>query len=127
MRAEDVGAVTVAAAFPEAGGVAGVLQVGPDRAHDGVVEGDQRLGDAETGAVVLEGVRLAGDEPAILQDGERVGEIAGLAAEIGGNAATAGVSRRDRAEHRVVEARVVQLGLLAQQHPSFPEQRAAGG
>ena len=45
VRAEDVGGEAGLAPFPQPRGVTGVRQVGPDRAHHPVVEGDQRLGD----------------------------------------------------------------------------------
>src|ERR1700754_4161236 len=45
VRAEDAGCEAWLAPLPQARGVPGVRQVGPDWAHHRVVEGDQRLGD----------------------------------------------------------------------------------
>ena len=75
MRSEHVAGEAALAALPQAAGVPGVLQIGPDRPHDGVVEGDQRFGDPERAAVLSEGVRLPGDQSAVLQDVQRVGEV----------------------------------------------------
>ncbi|WP_308190650.1 hypothetical protein [Streptomyces sp. HPF1205] len=125
--AEDVAGEAALGALPQGPGIASALQIGPDGAHDRVVEGDQRFVDAEAGAVVLEGVRLAGDQAALLQDGEGVSEVTGFAAQVRGDASSVGVARRDGGEHRVVEGGVVEFGLVGEKVAGFAEQRAGGG
>jgi hypothetical protein len=104
-----------------------VLQVGPDGVRHRVIEGHERFGDTETGAVVLERVRFAGDQSAVLQHGEGVGEVAGLAAEAGGDATAARVTRRDRRQDGVVEAGVAQLGLVGEEVARLAGDRAGRG
>src|ERR1017187_5945890 len=79
MRAEHVAGETALAALPQAAGVPGVLEIGPDGPHHGVVEGDQRLRDPECRAVLLERVWLAEDKAAVLQDVQRMREFARFA------------------------------------------------
>jgi hypothetical protein len=126
MRAEHVGREAGLASLPQSLWAPGVRQVRPDRAHDRVVEGDERLGDLVGGPVVAERVLLAADQPAVHQDVERVRQVAGLPAGVGGDAAPGGVAVGDGGQDRVVEPHVAELGLGCEQVARLAEQRAGG-
>jgi hypothetical protein len=68
MRADHAGVEGVLRALPDLRGAAGTFQVSPRRAHDRVIKGKQRLGDAVRRTVLLEGFRFVGDEPGVMQD-----------------------------------------------------------
>ena len=111
---------------PHLGGAARAFQVTPSRAHDRVVEGQQRFGDPVRRPVLLEGFRLVGDEPGVMQHAERMCQVRGLALQVAGNAAAAGVAVGDRREHRVVERGVAHVGFLGEDVTRLTEQRPAG-
>ncbi|WP_405388513.1 hypothetical protein OG596_11415 [Streptomyces sp. NBC_01102] len=64
VRAEGVAGEAPTAGLPDAGGVAGTFELVPDRAHDGVAEGDERLGHAVGGPVLVEDVGITVKQPA---------------------------------------------------------------
>ena len=99
-------------------------QVGPDRAHHRVVEGDQRLGDLVGRVVGAERVRLPADQTAAHQDVERMGQVAGLPTDVAADAAPGGVAVGDGGQDRMVKPHVMQFGLGGEQVARLPEQRA---
>jgi hypothetical protein len=122
MRSEHAAREPALAPLPQAAGVPGVLEIGPDGPHHRMVESDQRLGDPERAAVFLEHIWLADDQAAVLQDVQRVREIARFAADVGGDAAPGAVALRDGGEHRVVQADVSQVGFVREQIARLAEQ-----
>ena len=111
---------------PDLGGPAGAFQVPPRRAHDRVVEGQQRLGDPVCRPVLLERLGFVRDEPGIVQDAQRVREVGGLALQVVSNAAAGGVALGDRREYRVVERGVVNVGFLGKDVTGLAERRRPG-
>ncbi|GAB3994055.1 hypothetical protein GCM10029992_07400 [Glycomyces albus] len=126
VRSEDLAVESGLRAVPETLWSATELPVGPVRAQDRLIERDERLVHAVYGPVLAERVRLSAKQPRILQDMQRVSDIAGLAADIGGDAAAGGVARGHGGEHGVVQPRIADVGLLAQQVASLLNSGLAG-
>jgi hypothetical protein len=80
-----------------------------------VVEGDQRLRDSERRAIVLESVWFTPDQPAVLQDVQRMRKVTRFAPEVGGDASPGVAAFGDGGENRVVKADVPQVRLVGQQ------------
>jgi hypothetical protein len=75
VRADYLAVECMLRAPPDLGGTAGAFQVAPGRAHDRVVEGQQRFCDPVCRPVFLEGFRLMGDESGVVQDAEWVCQV----------------------------------------------------
>ena len=122
VRPEHAAREPALAALPQAAGVPGVLEIGPDGAHHRVVEGNQRLRDPERAAVFLEHIWLANDQTAVLQDVQRVREVTRFPPDVRGDAAPGAVAFRDGGEHRAIQADVPQVGFIRQQVTRLTEQ-----
>ncbi len=79
-----------------------------------MIEGQERFGDPEVGPVVPEDIGFTGDHAAVLEDGQRMCQVTGFAAQVGGDAAAAAVAGRDRREHRMVQTRVAQVRFVGE-------------
>ena len=95
----------------------------PFPAHDGLIEGYERLGYAVPSPPRPEQVGLFYQQAAILEHTERMRYLVGFPADVAGDPARGVVSLGDGGQHRMVQRRVAYLGLLGQQVTGFPEER----
>lgn len=86
--AEDVANEAPTTGLPYACGAAGALKLVPDGPHDGVIEADERLGDAVGGAILAEDVRVSVQQAGVFEDVDGMCDVCGLALQIAGHAAT---------------------------------------
>jgi hypothetical protein len=103
VRAEYVSVKALTGAGSDPFQVEGVFKLGPHRPHDRVVEGDQRFGDAAAAPVGAKRIDLASQQADVLQDGQRAGDVGGLAADLAGDPAPGVVAGGHSHEDGVVE------------------------
>src|SRR5690349_14831993 len=122
VRSCHLGQEAGSGAAPHRGSVTD-LEPGPGTAHDCLVEGDQRLHNAVPHPAGPEQVGLFDQQPAIFENAQRMRYLVGLPADIAGDSAGRGVSLGYSGEHRMVERRIADLGLLGEERADCPEKR----
>ncbi len=124
VRADDLTAKGGLRAFPYGGSLVGAFQVAPLRAHQGVVERQNRLRNAVGGALAVESIRLAHNHPGVFQNRQRMAQVGRLALQEAGNTPAGVVSLGNGREHAVIESGIAQVGFFREQEPRLAEQRA---